>query len=481
MVLGSNVVLQAEVYVDSGHPVTLPVIVTNEGVLKSFLEYLLKHRSKSAKWQQASVKAMRRFLDYCDANYGNFFNPAEMFTEFSNSLFTGTFDQYGNDPSGLGWTSLSAEYANKTIMYITMYSDWLAEKNDRENLKLNPFRKATAYEAKLNWAAHVHRNENAFLGHLFNSEQARVDSHSSRNVSYRQKPKSDNCEEVNTFPEGRIFDLLFKGFVVPGKEADENFSKKFHLRDILITMLMHFGGVRTSEPFHLWIDDVMPDPISPDSALVKIYHPIEGRPPTRYKPQGTNLRKNALMQYFNLIPRNEYPDSKKIHAGWKNPLLDDGSDKYLIIEWFPANAGVLFMNLWRLYLQQRVSPKEDKMHPYAFTNQYGDPYSIDAFRKKHIKAVEVIGLVSDKYYGTTNHGHRHRYGKSLRQAGVAPHIRKKAMHHKSMQSTEIYGAPDHKEVREAFKDAENEAKHNNFTQSNTNTILTLIDSIKQEL
>jgi site-specific recombinase XerC len=79
-----------------------------------------------------------------------------------------------------------------------------------------------------------------------------------RSVLLRRNPVIDH-EPVKFFSEDRMADLLFKGFIVPGKQKSLRIEERLNLRDILITMLMHYGGLRMSEPFHLYIHDVIPD------------------------------------------------------------------------------------------------------------------------------------------------------------------------------------------------------------------------------
>jgi len=47
----------------------------------------------------------------------------------------------------------------------------------------------------------------------------------------------------------------------------------------LITVLLHGGGLRESEPFHLYVSDVAIDPRNTKSALVRLYHPERGKAP----------------------------------------------------------------------------------------------------------------------------------------------------------------------------------------------------------
>lgn len=72
------------------------------------------------------------------------------------------------------------------------------------------------------------------------------------------------------------------------------------------------------------------------------------------------------------------------------------------------------MQVWKMYMAQRIHEKISDTHPFlfvSFKDKYkGDMYSMQAFRESHAKAVEKIGLTVGKMHGTTEHGHRHAYG-----------------------------------------------------------------------
>lgn len=51
------------------------------------------------------------------------------------------------------------------------------------------------------------------------------------------------------------------------------------IRDKLILLLMHGGGLRESEALSLWVTDVFEDIDDPDTAVVRIYNEVEGKAP----------------------------------------------------------------------------------------------------------------------------------------------------------------------------------------------------------
>jgi len=458
----SSTVLTAQVTIDNtGSRFELSVIITSEGILKSHLDYLIVFRGKSESWKNRSVFAVRLLLDYMNANKGVFDKPRDMFREFSNSLFTGTVSNDGFDPSGLRWQSREQSNANFIINLVTHYTDYLSEVNEDENYKLNPFRDASPYEERLNWAAYYQKRERVFLSHLWKHKDAAIANRIVRHIPTRNKVLSHgDYEAAKAFPEGRINDLLYLGFVMPGKGHSDVLHERLNLRDVLITILMHYGGLRISEVCHIYVQDIVEFQLSgKNEQAVKVYHPSEGLAPIDEK----MARREYLQKYFGIKPRNEYTASKRLFAGWKSPMLTNAKDKFFTIEFFPEKAKVQFFLLWKMYLMyQRVPPKKGEEHPYAFTSREGTPYTIKSYSASRKRAVERIGLTYSKESGTTPHADRHRYGQNLAESGVSSIVIKTAMHHLSIESQQVYTQPTVKEVRRQLKNAELSSLNNSI-------------------
>ncbi|MBQ0746747.1 MAG: site-specific integrase [Marinobacter sp.] len=431
-----SVCVEADVTIDNtGSTVSLPVIVTPDGLLRSYLDYLIVHRHKSRSWVERSAFAIRLLIDYTKQNEECFEKPLQLFREFANSLFTGTIGENGIDPSWLRWEPRASKDAKFLIDLITNYTDWLAEQNDEKRLQINPVKKPTDYEQWMSLAAYSQRRERAFLSHLWSNRPA---PSSYRYVAARKTSRSGGGE-AKSFPEGRFDGLLWNGFVRYGFEASNEIYDRLDLRNVLITMLMHYGGLRVSECFHVWVEDITP--WDDGTALVKVYHPSEGKQVAIGPSRREELRKR-----FGLKPRFEYPKSHAMHSGWKDPHEDDPALHYLSVYWFPNSAGEIFNELWRLYLTHQRVPAEGE-HPFAFTTRTGAPYSIKGYNQALKRAVNRIGLPFSKEAGTTAHAHRHSYGNALKNAGTEPLIIKKAMHHKSLESQNVYGELTQKQMR----------------------------------
>lgn len=447
------VTIRGNVYQDqTGVASVIPVIMTEYGPLEPLVIYLLENApTHSQSWMNKVVQGVGLLLDYMSANHNYFENPQDLFRTFSQRMYSGTIGLDGGDPSGLYWQGKDVSLVKQLVNYISNFSDWMAEKNNSK--PLNPWREATRHEEMLNWAAWHQKRDRAFLSHLWDRDVAKLQMKKVRNTLLMREPVIDG-EEVKSFPIDRIYDLIFEGFIVPGKQKSPLIAERLNLRDILITMLMHFGGLRMSEAFHLYVQDVIPDPTQTDRALVKIYHPSLGTAPPDWFDAKGDPRNCRRMTYLNgkygMRPRNEYVSSAQLHAGWKGNVLVS-KNNFMYVDWFPAKAGEFFWKLWILYMTQRAML--NCHHPFAFVTLEGKPYAIDTFEGQHRSAIERIGLQASKALGTTPHGHRHAYGQSLAKAGVDPIFVQRAMHHKSLESQKIYTEPDRAEFMRAIEEA----------------------------
>ncbi|WP_296219094.1 gamma-mobile-trio recombinase GmtY [Pseudomonas sp. UBA2684] len=410
----------------------LPVVVTEHGVLDQFVRYMYLNRRKSRSWQDAATFAIQLLLEFMEANQGFFEKPRELFTSFSNALYTGTSGG-GRDPSGLYWQPRQPDDASKLIGHITRFTDWLSAINEDTDLQLNPWRNATRHEQRLNWAAYSHRRDNAFLSHLFR----RAPQTDQSRVVRSQGLPIDDLTPAKTFPVEKLNLLFTEGF----RRIARDRRGPIDLRNVLITLLMHYGSLRLSEALSLWSDDVT---LENGEVIVRVYHPEYG-----LAPDGKTNRASYLQKRFGMLPRNRLVKAiDPLFLGWKDALLTDPIRKCFEVFFFPHFAGQTFARLWRDYhLIQRVKPAMCDQHPYAFTSRNGRPYSHRMFRKAHQLAVERIGLEYGKLQGTTPHGHRHAYGQRMSAAGAPAISIKTAMHHKSIESSQTYTVPTSTDFR----------------------------------
>jgi len=413
---------------------TLPCIFTEKGIIISHLRYLAWFNSKSAAWKERSCYALQLLLKYINS-VPNIESATKLLKAFTEALITGTIDySNGKDPLELYWRPRSVRDTNNLLFHITHYTDFLTLQDEHSSIRVNPFRKATCYEERLNWCAYYHKQANVFLNHLTSNQltqdQVRlVDSF---------KESLFDFEYAVRFPEDQIERLLYLGF---DKNGDIDY------RSQAITMLMNYGGLRKSEIFHIYTSDITLHPTRPFEALVRVYHPELGSSPD---PAFRN-RKEYLLAKTNYRPRNNYLFSERLYAGWKTPLLTS-KEGYFEVVFNPPEKAKEFLSIWANYLKfQRIEPKRNNPHPFAFTNTFGEPETVKNFQRLHKNAVERIGLQCKKNLGTTEHGHRHAYGFRAKQAGLNQVEIQKAMHHKSPTSCLVYIKPTLEEVQDKLR------------------------------
>ena len=447
--------VRAKVVTDStGAVAEIPILMTSEGPLQPLVDYLLWHRhDRSPSWMRKVVQDVGLLLAYMKTNAEHFATPESLFHAFGQRLYSGTIGEDGLDPSGLYWRRQNQQNVTNTLVRLSEFSDWVAERQGTATL--NPLRAASRYEEMVAIAAWEHRRSRAFLGHTWSTAPQAGEPLRVRSTRPKRSLKVGMDDDAIAFPEKHFSDLLLNGFVRRGGAGKTDPLQRLNLRDCLITLLMHGGGVRMSECFHLWVGDVRPHPLDPTIAQVRIHHPSEGEAPDDWMDERGNPIKCNRAAYlagrYALRPRNELIDHRA--AGWKDPALDD--KYYMEVYWFPESLGRMFLQLWNLYLLQLV--EIERFHPYAFVAMEGETrgamYCIENFKQSHVRAVKRIGLRPAKANGTSPHGHRHAYGRRLMRVGIDPRIRQKALHHRSIHSQVVYTAPSATDVSKALEEA----------------------------
>lgn len=430
---------------NSGIKSELPIILTSQGELSSVTDYLLKLEveGRSVSTINRVVQATRLLIDYMEANKGCFADPKKLFQTFSKRLYTGTIGDDGLDPSGLYWVPPSTKTTNLLISALTGLTDYLAlQQSDVPNM--NPLRDATPHEQRINYAAWFRKNQNDFLGHIEDKGINRT-TRKARTIKGRT-PLIHDEGDGKAFPEALWND--FYRFGIGGAK-----DPRVALRDKLIALLMHGGGLRESEALSLWVMDVKECPYDSEVAIVRIYDETDGTAPDGWHNRyGGKTRKAYLKSVYSMVPRRSLLGTSRV--GWKSRVADD-KDNYLQVQWFPVEYGKLFKVLWLDYLKYRASI--DAHHPFAFIafhpSYQGSPYTLNAFNENYSSALRRIGLKPNKSLGQDPHGHRHSYGRRLEQAGVDPLVLRRCLHHKSLDSQIVYTTKSQEAISQALNEA----------------------------
>ncbi|MBI2728519.1 MAG: site-specific integrase [Polaromonas sp.] len=411
----------------------IPLLVCQNGPVLSVAEYCLS-KKRSLSWMEKVTRACKLFLEYLEANADLNEENWKRFRNFAHSLQSGSIEEAtGLDGSGLYWEGKREREVFRTIKLLTDMFDWLSREYETNATQFNPKFNGIEFDKRIDHLAYIHRRSKSFLGYAWQLEHSpsRLTRSRPQGITWRDRPPK--------FPDERFEELLFKGFVVAGKPD---------YRGMLITLLMHGGGLRVSEPFHLYVSDVNAATDS-NAALVLVHNPQDGTAPSNWRnssgKQGT--REQYLSAVFGLVPRNKI----RKDAGWKHNAQD--GDGFMQVYWFPEIYGQWFMQIWKRYLPILASAKRN--HPYAFINlqgpTVGKPYTIKQYSRALKRAVERIGLVSRKRFGTTEHGFRHAYAQRLKKGHVDDITIQRVMHHCSPESQKVYTVPERKEITAALK------------------------------
>lgn len=439
----------------TGNSVRLPVIIILQNeklvVLEPLLKYFLSHHhERSRSWMLKLCQIIERLLDYLYVTFNAENKPVDLFKRFVSALVNGTLGNDNYDPSGLCWFPTSSDTLYPKLHMLEDFSDWMVREAYVPE-SMNPWVTATSYEQRLNWIAWYRRNDYSFLGHLANPEERSVAVQQARNISLRRMP-SDDINSVKAFPADFEVTLLREGFIRPGKQHEPDIIQKFDWRGICICLLMLYGGKRLSEPFHLWVGDVQENPTRPGDALVRIYHPTEGRAPDKPKINGRRAsNRKAYLQAFypNYLPR--ILGTGNYYSGFKGRQFSDRDGKFMQVHWLPSQMGQAFLWAYHNYMQQRAMlGLNGSSHPFAFVShhgkQRGEPYTIAAFEATWERAVKRIGLPYMKMYGTTPHGGRHAIGLRANRAEVDLYDAQQIFAHRSPDSQKKYRAPGPSQV-----------------------------------
>ncbi|HTR08001.1 MAG TPA: site-specific integrase, partial [Paraburkholderia sp.] len=254
--------VKARVYTDATDVYTeIPALLTPAGILEPLLDYFLyRSHDRSLQWMRKVTRSVRMFLEYLQTNPDER-DTYRLFQNFAQRLYTGTFDRVtGFDLSGLCWSPRSPHDASTIITHLTDFFDWLGETRPAA-AQVNPRYAGGAFDRQTDEAAYQYRRSKAFLGHTWAANAATAGP--GHRMRGRRPPKVEKGEPP-AFPDERFEELIVKGFCAAGR---------YDYRGMLVTLLLHGAGFRESEPFHLYISDVLPDLANQRQAKVLIHHP----------------------------------------------------------------------------------------------------------------------------------------------------------------------------------------------------------------
>lgn len=435
----------------------------------SVINYQREHSSRSTTWQDTAVRGLGLLWDFsivmgasiCDRATREERNPQKMlYREFALALRVGTI-RTGSDPSGLYWPPTPLGRAKTLLAGIEEFAEWYHEEYSEHRSNLVPQEvpdEPLTFADYIMWGRIRHVS---LLAHL-RKTPARVKRE--RVVDLGPSTSGAGAEPVKFFPPAHVEHLLWQGYARPHCHDSTNPFLTYNVRDQLILLLDAWGGLRHSEPLHLWVQDVVEEPGKPGHALVVLNHPSEAMVEYPYLVRDQKKRASreiALMDLYGLKPRHSVKRSA-YHVGWKGMDLNENHQAF--VYWLDDTAASLFWTLYLGYLRyirtpimaQRLS-RGGYNHPFLFVSEVdprgghtegmiGDPYSSKAHGRNQQAAVERIRLPYGKSHGTTTQGMRHLYGQTLMNLGVPAQVIKKGLHHRHFLSQVPYTVPSRQET-----------------------------------
>jgi hypothetical protein len=394
-------------------------------------------RNFSISSEDLYARSLGLLIDYMTAKGAEFTDVADrgkLFNRFAHDLRYGTIRD-GTDPSNLWWLPRRIELVSQMLSAVTAVSDWLVDRHGTR--PLNPWRRASADEQIVFWRKWNIIASRSLLKHLKQPRQVVEAAALARKHNLPDMPIAIAHERPPAFPDDRFDRFLLEGFRRPGKQHASRPWIKYNIRDMMVALLLHAGGLRVSEPFHLWVSDVFANPENPRSAHVRVYHPSDGEIETTSTATGKAVTMNRAA-FLQLHHGREPLNRTRRRAGWKNNLLRrDGL--YMPVFWYYPHYGELFMTLFRYYIEHVRPPS---ISPWLFLTENGREMDGKTYADLHRAAILRAGIVPKKALGTTPHGHRHAYGQRLEAARenglITPKIIQMCMHHRSVVSQETY-------------------------------------------
>lgn len=429
----------------------LTAVILLDGVPFQPLLHYFRERNFSLASEEVYARAIGLLMDFIVAigpTHEERAQRPEFFNRFAHALKHGTI-QHCDDPSGLWWVARSGSTAKQLLAATLEVSDWLVEHYNAA--PLNAFRKARFAEKIIFWRRWNRASANSLLLHVKSKRTIHLEPVIARRVSSPIIAPSSDGDPPPAFPEELFPRLLQEGFVRPGSSASAEIHRRQNIRDMMIAVLMHGGGLRVSEPFHLFVPDIVAHPDDIDLAFVRIFHPTDGTIEIHGNGSGpsTVTRENYLRSFHNKLPLTQCGK----RTGWKNNFLQ-GNGEFMPVYWFPTHYGKLFMSLYKLYIGECRPNSTD---PRLFLTESGLPMTAKAFTQQYYAATARAGIRSRKADGTTPHGHRHAYGQRLELAKRHQLISEKTvqlcLHHRSVMSQRVYTEPALLEVSATLNQA----------------------------
>lgn len=433
---------------------SVPLLFYPDGTIcHDFVRFLRcpLYLGKSGAWQMLHARALTRLWNYqaCAVRVGEQSSEAtaSLVGHFVEALLYGTMQADGSDPTGLHWMPLGWSETHRYLQALIRFANFQAEEGRARGPALLPSARPSGLAL---WESFQNRRAHSLLAHLKDFDGA-AERRDSPPPFARQLLGSRQARCPSPFPKP-LEAAFFVNGILRRRRRDVTRGLCPHaIRDALLFWLLLYGGLRKSEPLHLFLGDIEPD--ADRGATVWLHHPESG-----HAPDSKLTRSEYLRRTYGLFPRCRLAISDPMFAGWKSVALNESSrsrGRFDRVHWITRHAGRFFWALHTLYVTQ-IRPKTAK-HPYYFVNlsrsAYGRPMTIDAIDDAFARALRRLRLLPDASQGLSPHAMRHRYGQALVEGDIKPKAIQLCMHHRHPASHHIYTRPSPQQLTEVLQKA----------------------------
>lgn len=459
----------------TGNTLVIPVLyLTVNGETKrveSLLDYFLDHSGRSEQWMKYRARALGYFYDYCTSLPLDSTLPSHplfhkrLIRGFLISLLNGTIDKdTGIDELRLYWPSTGIDIVKRICSALSDIIDYcqlndLVEKNF---LKKESYSIPNSEPTALSFLYVAHKiKAQSFLGHIVNVKALarRVSLRNKTSEFHLQSSTPKNILAPRRFPEELIGPLFKYGFIK--NEDATTLDEREDIPAKMCCLLWIFGGLRKTEPLHIWINDVVY--VNGHGLKVIQRHPSKSHTYI----VGEDMNRKEYLKRLGRLPRNE-ETTKSQKARWKNLSLDTGGQAY--VYFLHSGAETLFMQMYNYYISKVRPDKIEELkrqgkpeHPFLFVSSgvdrstgksyVGEPYSAKALEEAFSTALDRvenklgIKISRGREHHTNPHAGRHFYIGSLKDAGVEAKVVQRAVKHGNISSQDAYDAPTEKRVQ----------------------------------
>lgn len=445
------------------------------------IDYFQDRRSRELYWQRRAARALGLFYDFSrsfefneETSIRNRYSAT--ITAFLQDLQQGTIPIRGIDHTGLYWPAMSVTTVAETARHLDMFVEYSCEtigtlKDDHPLKALQKTFEGPPVDGEsmtkfLITAKRIHSR--SFLKHLKDDAKGAEEQRRLSRRSLGIERSAAGFRKVKAMSFQLIADLLHYGF--ERNRAASNIMEREDVTAKMIFILLLGGGLRRSEPLHMWFNDVtFPEIDGITRCIPALRHPSQA--PTYI--EGEAVSRLHYLKQRGMLPRHMASD-KSSHSGWKDLAVDE-SNKSAEVYFIHEGLEQQFAEYYHYYLNVRRElvalrkARGEGDHPFLFISigedrasgqsLIGSPYSYNAFGKAFERALTRVerktgqSINRGKVFGTTPHALRHTYGQILIKVGAPQKAIQRAMHHRSILSQEVYTEPEWEEVCAALSAA----------------------------